>query len=173
MKIRSATSSDIVRIAEIYGDAVLNGTGSFELEPPGTDEMARRIERILAAGHAWFVSEIDGQIVGYAYHGPHHLRPAYRWAADTSVYVDAKCRGRGVGRALLDRLVEDATERGFRQMVAVIGDSDNAGSIGLHRAAGFAHAGMLKAVGYKFGRWLDVVLMQRALGPGADRAPDV
>jgi phosphinothricin acetyltransferase len=167
----TVTDTDIGRIAEIYGDAVRTGTGSFELEAPSVAEMAGRIDKVTVAGHVWLVVEVDGLVAGYGYYGAYHPRPGYRWTVEISIYVDPAFQRRGIGRALVERLVAEATERGHRQMLALIGDSRNTGSIAVHRAAGFVHAGTLDAVGYKFGRWLDVVVMQRPLGPGAGEPP--
>ena len=169
--IRPATSADIPTITRIYGHAVKHGTASFELEPPDQDEMARRQRALLDGGYPYLVAEIDGAVVGYAYVGPYRPRPAYRYSVEDSVYVDAQAQRRGIGRALLDRLIFEATARGFRQMIAVIGDSAQAPSIELHHAAGFRLIGTIENVGYKFDRWLDTVLMQRGLGPGATTKP--
>ncbi|MCB1487718.1 MAG: N-acetyltransferase [Bauldia sp.] len=169
--LRPVSPQDIPVIAAIYGDAVLTGTASFEIEPPGEAEMARRISSLVEAGFPVIVAEHEGEILGYAYAGPYRLRPAYRFTVEDTVYIAAPARGRGVGRALLRRLVEDSERLGFRQMVAVIGDSAHAASIGLHRAEGFVPVGTLTSVGYKFGRWLDSVLMQRPLGPGDTTPP--
>jgi L-amino acid N-acyltransferase YncA len=169
--IRQATPSDIPAITRIYGHAVGHGTASFETDPPGEDEMARRQRSLLDGGYPYLVAEIDGAVVGYAYAGPYRARPAYRYSVEDSVYVDAAVQRRGVGRALLDRLIAEAAGRGFRQMIAVIGDSAQTPSIELHRALGFRLIGTIENVGYKFGRWLDTVLMQRALGAGATTKP--
>lgn len=142
------------------------GTASFELEPPDITEIARRRHAVLASGLPWLTAERAGRVVGYAYAGPFRPRPAYRFCVENSIYVDAAARGQGVGALLLAELIARCEAWGARQMVAVIGDSANAGSIGVHRAAGFRHAGCVEQVGWKFGRWLDVVFMQRALGPG-------
>ncbi len=148
-----------------------HGTASFELDPPDEAEMARRQRALAEGGFPYLVAELDGGIAGYAYAGPYRARPAYRFSVEDSVYVAAEAHRRGVGRALLDRLIVEAEARGFRQMIAVIGDSAQAPSIELHRAAGFRLIGAIEAVGFKFGRWLDSVLMQRALGPGASTMP--
>jgi phosphinothricin acetyltransferase len=126
---------------------------------------------LLDGGYPYFAAEIDGAVVGYAYAGPYRTRPAYRWTVEDSIYIDPQAHRRGIGRMLLDRLMAESTARGFRQMIAVIGDSAQTASIELHRAAGFRHVGNIENVGFKFGRWLDSVIMQRALGPGAETLP--
>ena len=170
--IRPATFDDVPRLAAIYADAVLHGCASFELEPPDRAEMAARLAKIRDAGLPWFVAEVDGQVMGYAYAGAYRPRPAYRFTVENSVYVDPAAKGRGLGRRLLATLIEATTALGFRRMLAVIGDSGNAASIGLHAALGFTHAGLLPSVGWKHGRWLDSVLMQLPLGPGDTTPPD-
>ncbi|MFO1273815.1 MAG: N-acetyltransferase family protein [Rubrivivax sp.] len=169
--LRPSTEADLPAVTAIYADAVLHGTGTFELEAPDADEMARRRADVLAKGLPWLVAEDAGRVLGYAY--ANHFRPrrAYRFCLEDSIYLAPDARGRGVGRLLLAELVARCEAAGARQMLAVIGDSANAGSIGVHRALGFEHTGVLKASGWKFGRWLDVVLMQRALGTGAANAP--
>jgi phosphinothricin acetyltransferase len=147
---------------------VTQGTGTFELEVPDAAEMARRRDDVLDKGLPWLVAEQDGQVLGYAYANHFRPRPAYRFSVEDSVYLHPEAQGRGVGRALLAELVARCQAAGARQMLAVIGDSANHGSIGVHRALGFERCGLLQAVGWKFGRWLDVVLMQRRLGAGAD-----
>ncbi len=171
MILRPSTEADLPAVTAIYADAVLHGTGTFELEVPDADEMARRRADVLAKGLPWLVAEDAGRVLGYAY--ANHFRPrrAYRFCLEDSIYLAPDARGRGVGRLLLAELVARCEAAGARQMLAVIGDSANAGSIGVHRALGFEHTGVLKATGWKFGRWLDVVLMQRALGTGAANAP--
>jgi L-amino acid N-acyltransferase YncA len=162
--IRPAETSDIAAIAGIYAEAVRNGTGTFEIEPPGEAEMARRQQTLLTGRYPYVVVERAGAVVGYAYAGPFHARPAYRWTVEDSIYVAPQCQGRGLGRLLLARLIADAEARGFRQMIAVVGDSSNAASIALHAAFGFRLIGSLQSVGLKHGRWLDTVMMQRGLG---------
>ena len=169
--IRAATPADIAAIKAIYDHAVRHGTASFELEPPDEAEMARRRQTLVEAGYPYLVAEADGALVGYAYAGPYRPRPAYRWSVEDSVYVAPALHRRGIGAALLDRLIVAAEQRGFRQMIAVIGDSAQTPSIALHRAAGFRLIGAIEHVGFKFERWLDTVLMQRALGRGADAPP--
>ena len=165
--IRPASPRDLAAITRIYDHAVRHGTASFEIEPPDVAEMTRRQDTLLAGGFPYLVAERDGAIAGYAYAGPYRARPAYRWSVEDSIYIDPQMQGRGIGRALLERLLAEAETRGFRQMIAVIGDSANAPSIELHRAAGFRMVGTFDNVGFKFGRWLDSVLMQRPLGDGA------
>lgn len=172
MTIRPATAADIPAIAAIYDEAVRTGTASFELTPPGPEEMARRQAALLDGGYPYLVLEEEGRVLGYAYAGAFRPRIAYRYTVENSIYVDEAARGRRVGRRLLEALILESEARGFRQMVAVIGDSGNAGSIALHRACGFAPIGILPATGLKFGRWIDTVLMQRALGPGATTLPE-
>ena len=169
--IRPSTEADLPALVRIYGHAVLHGTGTFELEAPDEAEMARRRDAVLANGLPWLVAEREGLVLGYAY--ANHFRPrrAYRFCVEDSVYLDEGARGHGVGRALLAELLAQCESRGARQMLAVIGDSANAGSIGVHRACGFEDSGVLKAAGWKFGRWLDVVIMQKALGEGAASEP--
>ena len=171
MNIRPATLADIPAITRIYAHAVEHGTASFELEAPHQAEMARRMQALLDGKFPYFVAEIDGVIGGYAYASLYRSRPAYRFTVEDSVYVSPDMHRRGIGLALLTHLVEVCTAQGFRQMIAVIGDSDQAASIGVHKACGFASAGNLHDIGWKFGRWLDTPLMQRALGPGADTPP--
>jgi L-amino acid N-acyltransferase YncA len=171
--IRPSAEADIPAITAIYADAVIHGTASFELEPPSDEQMARRRTALLAGGYPYLVATRDGALVGYAYAGAYRTRPAYRSTVEDSIYVDASVQGQGVGRALLDALIRDSEARGFRQMIAVIGDSASKGSIRLHASLGFRHVGTLEAVGYKHGRWLDTVLMQRRLGAGAAEPPQI
>ena len=171
VSIRPATLADIPTITRIYAHAVTYGTASFELDPPDQAEMARRQRTLLDGGYPYIVAEIDGALAGYAYAGPFRPRPAYRCSVEDSIYVDPDAHRRGVGRVLLKHLIEESERRGFRQMIAVIGDSAQTPSIELHRAVGFHMIGAIENVGYKFDRWLDTVLMQRALGPGASPRP--
>lgn len=168
--IRPSSAADLPAITAIYGDAALNGTGTFELEGPSEAEMARRRDDVLSKGLPWLVAEVDGQVLGYAY--ANHFRPrlAYRFCVEDSIYLHRDARGRGLGSLLLGELMARCEAAGARQMLAVIGDSANAGSIGVHRRLGFEHVGVMKSTGWKFDRWLDVVIMQRALGLG-DRQP--
>jgi len=165
--IRPSGDGDIAEIAAIYGHHVLRGIASFEEIPPDENEIARRHRDILALKLPYLVAEQSGQVVGYCYASRYRTRSAYRFTLEDSIYVDAAKVGRGIGRALLLTLVECCAELGYRQMVAVIGGSDQWPSIRLHEMLGFARAGVLPAVGFKFGSWIDCVLMQRALGPGA------
>jgi len=170
MLIRDAKADDIPQIAAIYAHHVLHGTGTFEEEPPPEAEMAQRLAKVQGQGWAWLVAEADdGSLLGYAYFAQFRDRSAYRHTAENAIYVRDNVRGQGVGKALVQVLLERAEAAGFRQMLAVIGDSENTGSIGLHISLGFRQAGVLKSVGVKFGRWIDVVMMQRMLGTG-DRA---
>ncbi len=171
LAIRAAVSADIAAITRIYAHAVHHGTASFELEPPDEAEMTRRQRVLLDGGFPYIMAELDGAIAGYAYAGAYRARPAYRFSVEDSVYVAPEAHRRGVGRALLTALIAEAERRGFRQMIAVIGDSQQAPSIELHRALGFRMIGAIEAVGYKFDRWLATVLMQRALGPGDTMKP--
>ena len=169
LTIRPSEATDVPAITKIYAWNVRHGTGTFELEIPDAAEMARRRGDVLAKGLPWLVAECDGQVLGYAYASPFRPRPAYRFSVEDSIYLRPQAQGAGVGRALLAELVARCQAAGARQMLAVIGDSANAGSIGVHRALGFEPCGRLQSVGWKFGRWLDVVLMQRSLGAGATR----
>ncbi|MCR0983550.1 GNAT family N-acetyltransferase [Roseomonas populi] len=171
MPIRDATPDDAPAIAEIYAHHVLHGTGTFEESPPPAEELGARIARVQGAGHAWLVVEEEGRVLGYGYYANFHARSAYRHTAEDSIYVRDDVRGQGVGKALVAELLKRAEAEGFRQMVAVIGDSENVGSIGLHLSLGFRQAGVLKAVGLKFGNWVDVVYMQKALGEGDRSTP--
>jgi phosphinothricin acetyltransferase len=171
VSIRPATLADIPEITGIYAHAVNNGTASFELEPPTEPEMKRRMETLLAGKFPYLAADLDGSLAGYAYAGPYRARPAYRFTVENSVYVAPDMHRRGVGKALLEALIKASTERGFRLMIAVIGDSKQVASIGVHEAAGFEHVGAFKNVGYKFDRWLDTVLMQLPLGEGASTPP--
>jgi L-amino acid N-acyltransferase YncA len=169
--IRPATPADIPAITRIYEYAVRHGTASFELEAPDEAEMLRRMRALVDDGFPYIAAEVDGLLAGYAYAGPYRPRRAYRFSVEDSIYIDPGGQRRGVGRALLEHLIEACERRGFRQMVAVIGDSAQTPSIELHRAAGFRMVGAVENVGYKFDRWLDSVVMQRALGPGATTQP--
>jgi phosphinothricin acetyltransferase len=172
ISIRPCTAEDISAITRIYAHAVRHGTASFELEPPDETEMARRQRTLIDGGFPYLVAERGGALVGYAYAGLYRVRPAYRYTVEDSVYVAPEAHRQGVGRALLDALIARCTDAGFRQMIAVIGDSTlQAASINLHAAAGFRLIGTLDAVGYKHGRWLDSVYMQRALGAGGAAPP--
>lgn len=170
--VRPSAADDLAAIQAIYAHHVLHGFGSFEEVPPDIDEIAARRLAILERGMPHLVAEVDGRVLGYAYAGPYRPRPAYRYTIENSVYVAQEAVGRGVGRALLATLVEVCEAGPWRQMVAVIGDRGNTASIALHAALGFHEAGHLKAVGFKHGRWVDVVIMQRPLGAGDDEGPD-
>jgi len=169
--IRPVESTDLPTIHAIYCHSVLTGTASWELTPPDEAEMRRRMEAILAQGYPYFVAEAEHRVVGYTYASSYRPRPGYRFTVENSVYVDTAIQRRGVGRLLLGHLIEACAAQGFYQMVAVIGDSQNTASVGLHRALGFAQVGLLSNIGYKFDRWLDSVLMQRELGEGAEAVP--
>jgi L-amino acid N-acyltransferase YncA len=166
MQVRPATSTDLPEIQSIYAFHVLHGTGTFEEEPPSVEEMAERFEKVTSRGWSWLVATDATGVLGYAYYTQFRDRSAYRYCVEDSVYVREDVRGQGVGKALVVRLIQDATAAGMRQMIAVIGDSENVGSIGVHASLGFHMVGTMRAVGVKFGRWLDVVSMQRPLGRG-------
>lgn len=171
--IRNADEADLPAITEIYADAVLNGTSSYELDPPTLDEMRRRFRSLAEGGFPYLVGEVDGSICGYAYAGPFRPRPAYRFIVENSVYVAPVAKGRGIGRALMQRLLGEATRLGFRQMIAVIGDGGpDSPSVRLHAALGFRDAGKLEGSGFKHGRWLDTVFMQLAMNGGNTLPPD-
>jgi phosphinothricin acetyltransferase len=171
IEIRPATTADLAAITAIYDEAVRTGTATFELIPPDLAEMTRRFDTLVGAGFPYLAALLDGQVAGYAYAGPYRPRPAYRFTVENSVYLAPAAQRRGIGTRLLDRLIAESEARGFRQMIAVIGDSANAGSIAVHRSAGFEMIGTHPAVGFKFGRWLDTVMMQRALGEGRQALP--
>ena len=171
--LREAVLSDVPRLAQIYGHAVLNGTASFELMPPSEAEMQVRFETLKAQGYPYIVAaDRKGRVLGYAYAGPFRLRPAYRWSVEDSIYICPDAYGRGAGGALLQRLLELCEEKGFRQMIAVIGGSDHAPSIRLHESAGFRTIGIFTGSGFKFGRWIDTVFMQMPIGDGRLSLPD-
>jgi L-amino acid N-acyltransferase YncA len=169
--IRRATAADLPAITAIYAHAVMFGTATFEIDPPDETELGRRLQKLTQGGFPYLVAEYAGTVRGYAYAGPYRTRVAYRHTVEDSIYIAPEFHGRGIGRALIGRLLDAAETAGFRQMVAVIGDSAQLGSIALHRAAGFRPVGTFEAVGYKFDRWLDTVLMQRRLGAGAAAPP--
>lgn len=168
--IRPSGESDIPAIARIYAHHVQHGTGTFETEPPSEAEMAQRRADVLAKGLPWLVLEDAGQVLGYAYGNWFKPRPAYRFSVEDSIYLAPEAAGRGLGRLLLSELLAVLERSGIRKAIAVIGDSANAGSIGVHRALGFTPVGTVAACGWKFGRWLDIVLMEKTLGAG-DGAP--
>lgn len=163
MIVRAATLDDAAACAAIYAPQVLHGTASFETEPPDAGEMARRMDRILSPGWPWLVAEADGRVAGYAYASQFRDRAAYVHSCESSVYVASAAQRSGAGRTLMLALFDAARAAGFGEMIAVIGDSGNSASIGLHASLGFRHAGTLERVGRKFGRWLDVVYMQKSL----------
>ena len=172
MIVRPATRADAAALAAIYGHHVLHGLGTFEETPPSAAEMAARLEAVTARGYPYRVAEADGAVIGFAYAASFRPRPAYRYAAEDSVYIHPDHLGRGVGKALLGEVIAACEALGLRQLVAVIGDSGNAASIGLHRSMGFAQTGVGRSLGFKHGRWVDIVWMQRPLGEG-DQAPPV
>jgi L-amino acid N-acyltransferase YncA len=169
--VRASTDADVVRCTEIYRHHVLHGTASFEVDPPDPSEMKKRRAAVLDLGLPHLVAERDGRVMGYAYAGNWRPRPAYRHSVEDSIYIDKDAMGRGVGKLLLPALIERCTALGKRQMVAVIGDSAQTPSIRLHASCGFEMTGTLKSIGFKFGRWLDSVLMQRSLGVGDGEKP--
>jgi len=169
--VRASRDDDVPAIAEIYGYHVIHGLGSFEESAPSVEEMARRRADVVVRGLPFLVAEQGGRVVGYAYCNQYRPRPGYRFSVEDSIYVEAGRARAGIGSLLLPRLIEAATALGARQMIAVIGDSANAGSIRLHARFGFRAIGVIEAVGFKRGRWVDSVLMQRALGAGATTLP--
>jgi L-amino acid N-acyltransferase YncA len=171
MEIREASEADVPEIQAIYAHHVLTGSGTFEEEPPSVEEMTERLAEVTASGWSWLVATDATGVLGFAYYTQFRDRSAYRYCAEDSVYVREDVRGQGVGKALVARLIEDATARGMRQMIAVIGDSENVGSIGVHASLGFQMVGTLRSVGVKFGHWVDVVSMQRVLGRGDADVP--
>jgi phosphinothricin acetyltransferase len=170
--LRDAVAADMATVTAIYAQDVTGGTGTFELEAPDLGEMMRRHANILALGMPWIVAEARGKVVGYAYAGPFRLRPAYRYTVEDSIYLDGDWRGKGLGKALLSELIARCEALGVRQMLGVIGDSANTGSVAVHRSCGFDMVGTMKSVGWKFDDWRDVVIMQKALGPGDATTPD-
>jgi phosphinothricin acetyltransferase len=171
MDIRDATRADVPDIQAIYAHHVLHGTGTFEEQPPSVEEMLARFNKVVDHGYVWLVAADATGVLGYGYYAPFRDRSAYRFTVEDSIYVREDVRGQGVGKALVSRLIELATAAGLRQMIAVIGDSENVGSIGVHASLGFHMVGTMKAAGIKFGRWLDVVTMQRPLGRGDTNIP--
>ena len=168
--VRDATPADVPAIAALYADEVRDHVNTYEYDVPDDAEMARRMRGVLDAGYPYLVAELDGEFVGYAYASSYRARAGYRKTVENSVYVVPGRQGQGIGAALMQALIDACEARGYRQMIAVIGDSGTASSIGLHRALGFTFCGVIHSVGFKHGRWLDSVLMQRPLGPG-DTAP--
>ena len=171
--IRAAITTDLDRITEIYADAVTHGTASYELEPPNRAEMGSRFDSLTSGGFPYLVAEKDGAVLGYAYAGPFRPRPAYRFVVEDSVYVAPNAKGQGIGRLLMQGLIDAAEVAGFRQIIAVIGDGHaDSASVRLHEKLGFRHSGRLEGSGYKHGRWLDTVFMQLSLNGGAALPPD-
>jgi L-amino acid N-acyltransferase YncA len=161
--IRVVKDSDIEAITDIYAHHVLHGTGSFEIEPPTAEEMARRMNDVVSRGLPYLVAESGGGVIGFAYAGPYRPRVAYRFTLEDSVYVHHSHGGRGIGATLLAEVIRECKEWGCRQLVAVIGDNENTASVRLHEKLGFQHSGVLRGVGFKFDRWIDSVLMQLPL----------
>ena len=172
MDIRHVTETDLPEIQSIYAHHVLTGTGTFEEVPPSVEEMRERFREGIGEGGVWLAASDATGVLGFAYYAQFRDRSAYRFAAENSIYVRQDVRGQGVGKVLVAKLIEEAEARGFRQMIAVIGDSENAGSVGVHASLGFRIVGTLHAAGVKFGRWLDVVFMQRPLGSGDTDLPE-
>jgi phosphinothricin acetyltransferase len=171
VEVRPAILSDLPAIQPIYAHHVLHGLASFEEEPPSVEELERRFRDVTGRGLPYLVAEADGIVAGYGYCAPYRPRSAYRYALEDSIYVRPDMTGRGIGRRLLEGLIQRCEGLGYRQMIAVIGDSANAGSIGVHAACGFLRVGTLRSAGFKFGRWVDSVFMQRPLGPGDSTRP--
>jgi phosphinothricin acetyltransferase len=171
LEIRPAAVTDLPAVTEIYDHAVRHGTAPFELIPPDLAEMTRRFAVLMDGGFPYLVAALEGRVVGYAYAGAYRPRPAYRFTVENSVYLEPSIHRRGIGLQLMERLIAACEARGYRQMIAVIGDSANVGSIGVHTRCGFQMIGTHPNVGFKFGRWLDTVMMQRALGEGAATLP--
>jgi L-amino acid N-acyltransferase YncA len=173
LEIRPTVAADLPAITDIYEHAVRFGTATFELIPPDLAEMTRRFEALRDGGFPCIVATLAARVIGYAYAGPYRPRPAYRFTVENSVYLHPSIHRRGIGRQLLQRLIDECETRGFRQMIAVIGDSANAASIGVHTKCGFQMIGTHPDVGFKFGRWLDTVMMQLALGDGGKTMPEI
>ncbi len=169
--VRDAQERDLPAIQRIYAHYVLSGVTSFEEEPPDVNELKRRLEAVKGRGLPYLVAEVDGVVLGYAYAAPYCGRPGYRHAVENSVYVDADSARRGLGSNLLERLIDECTEAGFRQMVAIIGITEDEASIKLYERAEFHHVGALQSIGFKHGQWVDAVFMQRALGEGDETPP--
>ncbi|RSZ46113.1 MULTISPECIES: GNAT family N-acetyltransferase [unclassified Variovorax] len=172
LAIRPSREEDIAAITAIYAHHVLHGTGTFETEPPSPTDMTSRRADVLAKSLPYLVAEEDGKVLGFAYCNWFKPRPAYRFSAEDSIYVSESARGKGLGTKLLAALSQAAEAAGVRKLIAVIGDSANAGSIGVHRSLGFTHVGVLKDCGWKFGEWRDVVLMEKVLGEGSTTRPE-
>jgi phosphinothricin acetyltransferase len=172
LTLRPATDADLAAITAIYGHHVSHGTGTFETTPPTLADMTARRADVLARGLPYLVAEQEGRVLGFAYCQWFKPRPAYRFSAEDSIYLHPDAAGRGIGKELLAALCHQAQAAGIRKLIAVIGDSDNAGSIGVHRSCGFERVGVIRSCGWKFGRWLDIVLMEKALGDGDRTAPE-
>ncbi|MEH6631014.1 MAG: N-acetyltransferase family protein [Halopseudomonas aestusnigri] len=170
--IRDVTDKDMARIQEIYADEVLHGVSSWEEVPPNVEELIHRRDVILAGGFPYRAALKGGEVVGYSYASSYRPRPGYRYTVENSIYVHKDARGLGIGRLLLEDLITECEARGYRQMIAVIGDSKNKPSIDFHKHMGFAHAGVIKSIGFKFGRWMDSVIMQRPLNEGGSTLPE-
>jgi phosphinothricin acetyltransferase len=170
-EIRPATEADLPAVTEIYEHAVRYGTATFELAAPDLAEMTRRFRALIDGGFPYLVAAVDGGVIGYAYAGPYRPRPAYRFTVENSIYLKPTIHRRGIGLQLMQHLLRECEARGYRQMIAVIGDSANAGSISVHAKCGFQMIGTHPNVGLKFGRWLDTVMMQLSLGEGASTLP--
>lgn len=172
LTLRTATDADLPAITAIYAHHVLHGTGTFETTPPTQADMTTRRLDVLARGLPYLVAEQGGRVVGFAYCQWFKPRPAYRYSAEDSIYLHPDAAGQGLGRQLLTALAHQAEAAGVRKLIAVIGDSGNHGSIGVHRALGFEHVGTIRSCGWKFGRWLDIVLMEKSLGAGDSTPPE-
>ncbi|WP_336777818.1 GNAT family N-acetyltransferase [Pantoea sp. USHLN256] len=172
MDIIPARPHHAAAIQKIYAWHVLHGTATFETEPPSASEILNRVQDVQQRGGFWLVAQENEQVLGYCYLAPYRPRYAYRFTLEDSIYLDQQQTGRGIGRALLQKAIALAEAAGFRQIIAIVGDSANAGSLGLHRALGFEHTGVMKSVGFKHGRWLDTVVMQRSLGLGDSQPPE-
>jgi phosphinothricin acetyltransferase len=171
IEIRPAEVADVPQLQAIYAHHVLHGLATYEIDPPSLDEMRARYAQITEDGFPFFVATEAGRVLGYAYANHFRTRPGYRYTVEDSIYLRPGAAGRGIGRALLERLIAECERRGFRQMLAVIGDSDNAASIRVHRACGFTNMAVFAATGFKFERWVDTVIMQRVLGEGSGTLP--
>lgn len=169
--IREATESDVASITALYADEVRERVATYEYDVPDEAEMLRRLRDITAAGYPYIVAEVDGEFAGYAYASSYRSRIGYRWTVEDTVYIEPRFQGRGIGRQLLQALVEACEARGYRQMIAVIGEPANGASVALHEKLGFRTVGVFQGLGRKHGRWLDTVQMQRALGSGDADAP--
>ena len=173
LKIRNAEPADLDAITAIYADAVLHGAATYELDPPDRAEMTGRFETLVSGSYPYLVADLAGRVAGYAYAGPFRARPAYRFIVEDSVYVAPDAKGRGIGGMLLERLIAETRELGFRQMIAVIGDGHaDSPSVRLHERLGFRHCGRMDGSGYKHGRWLDTVFMQLSMNGGTATPPD-